>query len=296
MIFCSSIIPTVNRPTLSRSVESVLNQSFDSADFEVIVVNDSGQPLPDMPWQHCERVRVIDTNRHERSVARNTGAAIAKGKYLHFLDDDDILLPGALKAFWELDQKNGEAAWLYGSWRTVDNDGQLIEEFHPELTGNIFALLVSGEGLPLQGSLLRNERFFAAGGFDSSPKLAGVEDRDLGRRITLTETINYSSAQVAQIRIGQSGSTTNWAIIAEGDRWGREKALSASNAYARLHASATTNYWRGRASRACFASMVWNLKHRNLMIATSRALAGLAIAGWHIFALDYWRGLKTKTK
>lgn len=296
MIFCSSIIPTINRPTLTRAVESVLNQSFDSADFEVIVVNDSGQPLPDMPWQHCERVRVIDTNRRERSVARNTGAAIAKGKYLHFLDDDDILLPGALQAFWELDQKNGEAAWLYGSWRTVDNDGNLIEEFCPELTGNIFALLVSGEGLPLQGSLLRNDKFFAVGGFDPSPDLLGVEDRDLGRRITLRGSINYSSAQVTQIRIGERGSTTNWAILAEGDRWGREKALSALNAYSRLRASATSNYWRGRASRACFASAVWNLKRRNLMIAPSRALAGLAIAGWHIFALDYWRGLKTKTK
>ena len=53
---------------------------IEAADFEVIVVNDSGQPLPDMDWQHCPRVRVIDTNRRERSVARNTGAAIAQGK------------------------------------------------------------------------------------------------------------------------------------------------------------------------------------------------------------------------
>jgi glycosyltransferase involved in cell wall biosynthesis len=294
LIFCSTIIPTINRPTLTRAVESVLNQSFDAAEFEVIVVNDSGQPLPDMAWQRCERVRVIDTNRHERSVARNTGAAIAKGNYLHFLDDDDILLPGALRAFWELARRDANAAWLYGSWRTVDNDGQLIEEFHPELTGNIFALLVSGESLPLQGSLLRNDRFFAAGGFDSSPKLAGVEDRDLGRRITLRETINYSSAQVAQIRIGQRGSTTNWSIIAEGDRWGREKALSAPKAFARLRNSATTSYWCGRVSRAYFSSVVWNLKRANLIVATRRVIAGLAFASWHIFAPNFWGGLRTK--
>jgi glycosyltransferase involved in cell wall biosynthesis len=83
--FCSTIIPTINRSTLSRAVYSVLDQAFTGADFEVIVVNDSGQPLPDMDWQHSERVRVITTQRRERSVARNTGAAIARGKYLHFL-------------------------------------------------------------------------------------------------------------------------------------------------------------------------------------------------------------------
>jgi len=147
-VFCSTIIPTVNRPTLPRAVYSVLGQAFSAADFEVIVVNDSGQPMPDTDWQHSERVRVIDTNRRERSVARNTGAAIARGKYLHFLDDDDWLLPGALEAFWRLDKEANDASWLYGSYQTVDNDGNLIEEFHPGITGNIFALLVAGEGIP----------------------------------------------------------------------------------------------------------------------------------------------------
>ena len=83
-MFCSTIIPTVNRPTLSRAVHSVLNQEFDRDDFEVIVVNDSGKQLPDAEWQKSDQVRVINTNRCKLSVARNTGAAIAKGRYLHF--------------------------------------------------------------------------------------------------------------------------------------------------------------------------------------------------------------------
>ena len=109
-------------------------------------------------------LRVINANRRERSVARNTGAAIAKGEYLHFLDDDDILLPGAMNVFWDLAQKEKEAAWLYGSWQIVDNDGNIIDEFYPELTGNIFEVLVSGEGLPLQASSLKTNFFYEAGG------------------------------------------------------------------------------------------------------------------------------------
>ena len=186
-VFTSSIIPTINRATY-RGICSVLDQEFHAAGFEVIVVNDSGQPVPDYDWRHSEQVRVIDTNRHERSVARNTGAAVARGKYLHFLDDDDLILPGALNAFWELSQAR-EAAWYYGSYQTVDNNGDFVSEFQPDLNGNIFAWLVAGEAIPLQASILRNSDFFAAGAFD--PQITGIEDRDLGRRMALQGDIRF---------------------------------------------------------------------------------------------------------
>src|SRR5262245_17611149 len=100
-MFSSTIIPTVGRHTLARAVNSVLSQNFDKDDFEVIVVNDSGQSLRQQDWQSSNRVKVINTNRRERSVARNAGASIARGKYLHFLDDDDWLFPDALCHFWQ---------------------------------------------------------------------------------------------------------------------------------------------------------------------------------------------------
>jgi glycosyltransferase involved in cell wall biosynthesis len=293
-MFSSTIIPTIGRTTLSRAVQSVLEQEFDADDFEVIVVNDSGKPLPEEDWQKSSRVRVIETQRRERSVARNTGAAMAKGKYLHFLDDDDILLPGALDAFWELSKKYPEADWLYGSWRTVNNNGEKVDEFHPGLTGNIFALLVSGEGLPLQASLLKTSSFFAAGAYDPTPVLTGVEDRDVGRRVALMGTLVHVPVVVAQVRIGEVGSTTNWKMISEGDRWGREKALQAPNSFKRLHESATSSYWRGRVSRAFFASMIWNLKQRNVFVAVCRLLSGMFMAGLSAFSIEYWRGLRTK--
>lgn len=292
-MFCSTVIPTINRSTLSRAVNSVLNQTFTADDFEVIVVNDSGQPLPEMAWQRSERVRVMHTNRRERSVARNTGAAIARGKYLHFLDDDDVLLPGALEAFWELDQ-SCDAVWLYGGYQSVDNDGNLVEEFHPEVRGNIFALLVAGEAIPFQASLLEAEQFFAAGAFD--PKITCVEDRDVGRRIALSGTVEGMSAIVASIRVGQQGSTTDWARLAEDDRWGREKALREPGAFARLCASANSSYLHGRVSRAYFASMIWNLQRKNIFTAASRAISGMVFAGRHTLSVDFWGGMRTKIK
>jgi glycosyltransferase involved in cell wall biosynthesis len=292
-VFCSTIIPTVNRPTLTRAVRSVLDQGFRAAAHEVIVVNDSGYPLPAMEWQHCEGVKVIDTNRRERSVARNTGAAIARGKYLHFLDDDDIILPGALEAFWRLDQTS-QAIWLYGSYRTVDNDGNLIEEIRPGIGGNIFASLVGGESIPFQLSLLRSDYFFKAGGFD--PNITGVEDRDVGRRMALLGEVAFLPQVVAQIRIGELGSTTNWAILAEDDRWGREKALNDKRAFHRLRASAHSGYLCGRVCRAYLASLVWNVKKKNICIALNRGILGLAFTGLNIIRTDFWRGVRTRVK
>jgi glycosyltransferase involved in cell wall biosynthesis len=298
-MFSSTIIPTINRSTLTRAVQSVLEQDFTADDFEVLVVNDSGTPLPELPWMESERVRVINTNRRERSVARNTGAAMARGKYLNFLDDDDILLPGALTAFWQLDQQGTGSLWLHGSYQTVDNDGRVIENIFPEHEGNNFALLVSSEGIPLQISMVEAKHFHRVGAFD--PKITGVEDRDLGRRLAMAGTISYTPTPVAHIRIGQVGSTTNWGIIAEGDRQSREKAMSLHGSLSRALASARTcrwhgqiiaSYWRGRLCRAYLASMIWNLKRGNVLIAINRGASFLFSLGFHWLTGNFWLGMQ----
>ena len=298
-MFCSTIIPTIDRPSLVRAVKSILDQEFSRADFEVIVVNDSGRPLHQADWQTSTRVRVIDTNRRERSVARNVGAAMARGKYLNFLDDDDVLLPGALNAFWQLSRLDESAIWLNGSYQTVDNDGNVLEEIHPEIQGNNFALLVGGEGIPLQASLVDAKHFHKLGGFD--PTITGVEDRDLGRRMAMTGEIAYTSSRVAQIRIGLEGSTTNWTILAEDDRRSRERALNPSNSLTRLwdstksclwHGKILRAYWQGRVCRAYIASVVWNLQKQNFLTALGRALQGLAFVPQNIISSDFWRGLR----
>ncbi len=289
-MFCSTIIPTVNRPTLSRAVCSVLSQHLSGGEFEVIIVNDSGVQLPDMEWQRSPRVRVTGTHRRERSVARNTGAGIARGKYLHFLDDDDVLLPGALEAFWRV-SKTTKADWLYAYWQTADNAGTLVDEFRPGLDGNIFALLVAGEGIPLQSSLVRADAFFEAGGFDSSSVILGVEDRDLGRRLALSGAIACVPHVAAQIRIGEGGSTTCWSTLAESDRRAREKALGEREAFQRLRASATSSYWQGRVCRALFGSMVWNARRLNLLTATQRIMPGLLMSS-SMLSPDFWRGVR----
>lgn len=289
-MFCTTVIPTVGRASLAAAVDSVLRQDFKEDEFEVIVVNDTGQPLPPMAWQRSDQVQVITIQKRERSVARNTGAAVARGKYLHFLDDDDVLLPGALQAFWELDCRC-DAGWLYGCYETVDNAGNLIAEIRPQVQGNIFALLLTGEGIPIQASLVRADLFFAADGFE--PNFIVTQDRDLGRQVALRAAFVCTTAKVARIRVGQIGSTTQYSRASAYERLGVEKALNHPDAVARLRGSVQgSNYLCGRAARTLLGSMRWNLIHRRPLSALSRAGAALAFLGIPVLSHDFWRGLR----
>jgi glycosyltransferase involved in cell wall biosynthesis len=291
-MFCSTIIPTIGRPTLSRAVNSVLNQSFSADDFEIIVVNDSGNPLPYTDWQRSNRVQVIHTNRHERSVARNAGAAIAKGKYLHFLDDDDWILPGALHSFWELVPCAKRAIWLYGGSQLVDRKGNNLIKIRHGVNGNCFIQVMAGEWIPLQASLLDATTFFAIGGFN--PKLSGPEDIDLCRRIALIGDFAETSSIVACLSMGQEGSTTNQEQSVKLRRWAREGILELPGAFSRMRSSARGNQWKGCITRIYLTSVVWNLQSRRLFTALSRATYGflsLILAAFSLFSINFWRSV-----
>ena len=292
-MFCSTIIPTIGRATLARAVESVLAQSSDEGKNEIIVVNDSGQPLPVAPWQQEPKVRIIATMRHERSTARNTGAALAQGCYLHFLDDDDWLLPGALKSFETLAQQAKQAGWLYGASQLVDRAERPLIQLQHNLAGNAFVQAMAGEWIPLQASLIKANAFFAVGGFN--PLIAGPEDIDLLRRIALHADIAGMSAVVACIGMGQTNSSTDHARHAERSRWAREQILNAPHVFARLRQSAASSGWHGRLVRIYLTSLLWNLQHKNFATAASRAayaVAGLGIAGRHTFSSQFWQALR----
>ena len=297
-IFSSTIIPTIGRTSLARTVMSVLDQEFDCQDFEVIVVNDSGQSLPDANWMRSERVRMIETNRRNRCVARNSGAAIARGRYLHFLDDDDWLLPGAFQHLWKVAEGN-PAAWIYGGYELVNRQGKRLEICQPDEQGNCAIRFAVGEWLPLQVSIIRSDAFFAVGGFASlNSLLGGDEDVDLSRQISLNYEFAGTADLVAVIQFGHEGSTTNYAQLRQQSRKSREKMLAFPGASGRLLDSARgrslyVNYWYGRVLWCYLASIYWNLRHRRPFTAVSRfiySVITLFASGRHILSRHFWRG------
>ena len=291
-MLCSTIIPTIRRPALKRAVESVLAQGLPLSALEVIVVNDSGVPLPEADWQRSEQVQIINTNRRERSVARNTGAAIARGKYLHFLDDDDWLFPEAYAHLEQLSQSS-RGKWLYGMTQLVNRQDQPLIKLKHELHGNCFIQVMAGEWIPLQSSWIDRKTFMRVGGFN--PLLAGPEDIDLLRRILLEDNVAETPNLIAQVVMGGQGSTTDYVHHPQASREAREAILDAPGTYARMHASAVDAFWSGRMLRIYLTSAVWNLKHRYFFVSMSRlfsSIMSMLRAGAALFSNAFWQAVR----
>ena len=293
MLF-SYIIPTIGRESLEIAVKSVLDQEFSNANFEVIVVNDSGNVLPKAKWQLSPRVSIINTNRSERSFARNSGAALARGKYLAFLDDDDWILPGALESFWNLANENPEAVWLYGGIRIVDEENRVLAEINSSLSGNCFAQIMGGAWSPIQSSLIQTRTFFDIGGFN--PFICGTEDEDLCRRAAYHGEFANTSDVVACLFRGASWNTsTNYLRAPDDVKYSRNLILSKAGALQRLRISAKSSYWHGRILRVYLSTILWNLRKKNLFKALSRIFYSLLLFGLslkHLLSNEYWDGVR----
>lgn len=100
MCVVSVVVPVFNAvKSVETSLRSVLNQSF--SDWELVVVDDgstdgTGAVLDRVAMQDT-RVRVIHKRNTGSGDSRNVGMAAARGKYLCFLDSDDLLEPDALE-------------------------------------------------------------------------------------------------------------------------------------------------------------------------------------------------------
>ena len=101
----SVIIPVYEvEPFLERAVDSVLAQTLEEK--EIILVDDGS---PDGCPAICDRyaqeypqtVRVIHQENQGLGMARNAGAALARGEYIAFLDSDDTVEPEMYQTLYE---------------------------------------------------------------------------------------------------------------------------------------------------------------------------------------------------
>ena len=86
----SVVIPVRNRPIfLHEAVHSVLEQSYSR--IECIVVDDGSEITPALPeFSSDRRLRLVRCRPRGVSHARNRGIAESSGRYIGFLDSDDL--------------------------------------------------------------------------------------------------------------------------------------------------------------------------------------------------------------
>ncbi|WP_291721725.1 glycosyltransferase family 2 protein [Bernardetia sp.] len=120
MKLISVIIPAYNCENfIEETLESVFNQSIGSENIEVIVINDGSTDntldiLKD--YQAQDKITLIDTPNRGVSAARETGRKLAKGKYIQYLDSDDLLTSEKLEIQYKALEKE-KADIAYGDWQ-----------------------------------------------------------------------------------------------------------------------------------------------------------------------------------
>ena len=111
MILLSYIIPAYNAASyLKDCLESIYQVQMGPYVREVIVINDgstdaTAEVLAEAQQRHPDLMVRTQPNQGQ-SVARNAGMALARGKYIYFVDADDALdVEGASKFPWECLEK-----------------------------------------------------------------------------------------------------------------------------------------------------------------------------------------------
>jgi glycosyltransferase involved in cell wall biosynthesis len=111
----SVIVPTHNRPhLLARALESIGNQTYN--DYEIIVVQDGGESVAEVVSKARSNglpVRLfIHSESKGLSGARNTALRNSRGKWIAYLDDDNLFLPGHLQTLLQkLEEKDAQIAY-----------------------------------------------------------------------------------------------------------------------------------------------------------------------------------------
>lgn len=181
----SVVIATRNRRTLlAETIASIRVQSGPT--FEMIVVDDASE---DDTWDYLSGeggVRAFRQQvRGERSRARNVGLSHARGKYVMFLDDDDLLRPRALSILASALDRNPDAIASIGArwdWYTHEHWG--LRDTHPRFERKriMFDEFLFGWSAVSGQNLYRTDVVRSVSGYDNS--LTYTEDRDLWLRIS----------------------------------------------------------------------------------------------------------------
>lgn len=138
------IIPCYNvSKTVRRCLDSVYALGMPEGEFEVIAVNDAStddtlQMLREYGQMHANLVVLNHLVSRNLGAARNTGLAVAKGDCIAFVDSDDEVRPGIMKALQMMEERNLDMVAMrveYCSYK-----GELIKEVSlPIPGGNVFS-------------------------------------------------------------------------------------------------------------------------------------------------------------
>jgi len=211
----SVIIPAYNPGSLIvQAIESVLAQTFQ--DFEIIVVDDSSDDgTAERLREYQDKVRYVRQDRSGSAIARNRGILLSRGRYLAFLDADDLWMPNKLEEQLPLIEGSPNCVLVYSDFnKTGDPDDDVRSGLQAReywVKDSEFESLLRQNFIHTSSVLVRKEALADAGIFD--PKFKNAQDWDLWVRLAETGNFGFVDQILTHYRVhrNQSVATLSYA-------------------------------------------------------------------------------------
>ena len=207
----SVIIPTYNRPkNLHRAISSCVKQTYDN--IEIIVVDDCSKVNNEKVVDKIGSNRVRFFRNEENKGApysRNKGLSEAKGNYIMFLDDDDIILPTKIEEqidyFETSKDKNLGVVTCDVRYKRPD----INEVKRNRKKGWLYKDLLKAYCVyGTETMLIKKEHLQSIGGFDTS--LESNQEYDLQIRLSKSCTYSYVPKVLAEKHTSQRQISFNF--------------------------------------------------------------------------------------
>ncbi|MCU0589424.1 MAG: glycosyltransferase [Syntrophobacteraceae bacterium] len=177
----SVIITTYNRAAVLRAtIESVLAQSHPAV--EILVVDDgSTDDTAATVSNYGSRVRYVRQENQGVEVARRKGLRASTGRYVNFLDDDDLMVPHKIARQAEILDSSNRFGVVHCGYRYIDKNGHVLGQSGRLPEGDMLKPLVWGCPPWSGGPLIRRECF---DGYGEDEHLDWYSDWGMWLRIT----------------------------------------------------------------------------------------------------------------
>jgi len=210
-IMVSVIISTYNRPDmLVRALQSVHNQTY--KDFEIVVVNDNGVDVENIIKKSRQEGRTTYV-RHEKNrgsaASRNSGLKVARGRYVVYLDDDDIFYPDHLDTLVKFLENSDYKVAYTDAYRAVQRrmggEFEVVERDVPYSVDFDYDLILIENFVPLLCFMHEKGCLDEVGSFDEN--LLTFEDWDLWIRMSRKFEFAHIKKVTCEFSWRQDGTT-----------------------------------------------------------------------------------------
>ena len=122
------IIPVFNgEPYIRNTLNSVFNQTYH--DYEIVIVDDGSNDASLVILnKYGDRIQLIQQVNSGQAGARNAGIKRARGKYVAFLDQDDVWYPTKLERQVALLEADPKAVMVHCDMDWIDENGNIIQQ------------------------------------------------------------------------------------------------------------------------------------------------------------------------